>query len=513
MNFARYVDLASRNAPDRVAVADPDRSLTFEELRAEVDSFANALKSLDVAEDEPVAIYAENSVTFVTAYFGSMKRGAIPFPINMRFSERELRHVFEDTGAVAVVTTPEYAKSMHTVDADSLQHVIVDGDGDGDRDGENGFRSLVADAAETYYAAPRQEDDLADIMYTSGTTGLPKGVKHTHGNIRSNAHAFVQYRNHHRREVALTVTPCFHVAGLYITVTPFLAVGAENRIQRGWDPTAALTAIEEHGITYTFLVPTMLVDLLNVDDRESFDTSTLDVVGTGGSPIAKSQLEAFEDTFGCTVVDGYGLTETTGVSTTTPIDQPRRVGSPGRPALMDIADTIIVDPETNEGCAPDEHGEILISGDVVTPGYLGLPEKEETAFVHRDGVRWLRTGDIGRLDEEGYLFVEDRLDDMIITGGENVYPNEVEEALYALEDVSETAVIATPDERFGEVVTAVIVPTTDDLTADDVRESLRGTLAEYKLPRRIEFVTVLPRSSTRKVDKRALENRYTTDNE
>jgi acyl-CoA synthetase (AMP-forming)/AMP-acid ligase II len=509
MNFARDVDVAARTAPDRTAVADRKRALTYEELRAETNAFANAVESLGIEEFDRVAIYADNSVTFVAAYFAIMKRGAVPFPVNMRFSERELAHVLDDAGTVAVVTSAAYAADIEGIGVESVDWLIVDGESP---HGES-YKELVAESSDQYYPQSRRRDDPADILYTSGTTGLPKGVRHTHGNVRANVDAFVRYRHHHQREVSLTITPCFHVSGLYITVLPSVVAAAENRIHDGWDPIQALETIDRRGVSYTFFVPTMIVDLLNVDDRERFDTGTLDVVGTGGAPIARDRLIEFEEAFDCTVVDGYGMTEVTCVATTTPLDRPRKVGSPGRPAWMDIADIAVVDPTSDERCQRGKSGEIQIAGDSVTPGYLNRPQKNEESFVSRDGERWFRTGDSGRIDDDGYLFVEGRLDGMIITGGENVHPSAVEETLHSIAGVADVAVTGTSHERLGEAVTAFVVRDRENVTAESIREASRQRLAEYKIPRRIEFVSALPRSSTQKVDKQALRERLESTDE
>jgi long-chain acyl-CoA synthetase len=503
MNFGRVLDLAARNDPGATAVGDEERELTFGGLRAEANAFANAIEALGVEADDPVAIYAENSVTFVAAYFGIMRRGAVPFLVNRRFSERELAHVFDDAGAVAVVTTATHAAEIPALDTDRLEHVVVDGDTDVGRS----YAELVSGGAETYTPAPRQDDDLTELLYTSGTTGLPKGVKHTHGNVRASAEAVAEYRHLDRHDVALTVTPCFHVSGLFLTVTPAASVGAENRLLAGWDPEAALAAVEAHDVTYTFMVPSQLIDLLNFEGRAAYDTGSLSVVGTGGAPVPRARAERFEETFGCRVVEGYGLTET-GLTVTTPLDLPRKFGSTGLPGEMDMADTRIVDPETGEPVDTGERGEILQAGDVVAPGYIGLPEKTAESFVEFDGQRWLRTGDVGRIDADGYLFVEDRLDDMILTGGENVYPNEVEDVCYEIEGVAEAAVVGLPDERWGERVTAIVVPSDEGATVEDVVDGCRAKLADYKVPRRVEFVAELPTTSTLKVDKKRLRERF-----
>jgi acyl-CoA synthetase (AMP-forming)/AMP-acid ligase II len=309
-----------------------------------------------------------------------------------------------------------------------------------------------------------------------------------------------------RHEVGLTVCPCFHVSGLNITVTPFVVMGATNHLLPQWDPETTLQTIEDRGVTYTFFIPTMLTDLLAAD-TEAYDLSTLTEVGVGGSAMPKERIETVEETLDCTLLEGYGMTETTPLAAiNTPDQDVRKAGSVG-PVAEEVVDVRIEDPETEETVDRGEKGEFLWHGDTITPGYYRMPEKNEEALVERDGKTWLRSGDIGRMDEDGHLFIEDRIDDMLITGGENVYPREVEDVIYRLDGVSEVAVIGTPHERLGETVTAIVVAD-DAVTAEDVEGVVREHLADYKAPRRVEFVDDLPQTSTRKIDKVALREQF-----
>lgn len=504
MNFANYVDLAARNDPDKVAVGDPFRTLTFAELAAETNAVANGLESLGVDAGDRVAMYVPNSVTFVTVYFGAMKRGAIPFPINMRFEGEEIEYVLNDAEASTMVTTGTFEDEITALDVDSVENVIV-------ANGSKGidYEEFVADADTSYDVYPRKEDELAELMYTSGTTGRPKGVKHTHGNINTNALGLIRYAEWSEHEVGLTVCPCFHVSGLNITVTPYVVLGATNYLLPQWDPETALEFIEENDVTYTFFIPTMVTDLLDAD-TEAYDTSSLEIIGVGGAPMPKERITAVEETFGVTLLEGYGMTETSPLAAINlpGEDAVRKPGSIG-PVSKEVVDVRVEDPETGEEVNTNEKGELLWHGDTITPGYYNMPEKNEQAFVEREGKRWLRSGDIGRMDEDGHLFLEDRVDDMIITGGENVYPREVENVLYGIDGVVEAAVFGTPDDRLGERITAAIVREDENLTVADVEEACReADLAGYKLPRRIEFVDEMPKTSTRKIDKVALRDQF-----
>jgi acyl-CoA synthetase (AMP-forming)/AMP-acid ligase II len=503
MNFANSVDRAARERPEATALSDPRRELTFGALAAETNAVANGLEDLGVESGDRVALYLPNSVTFCTAYWGTMKRGAIPFPINMRFEGHEVEYVLEDSGAVAAVTSGTFEDAIADRDVSTLEHMIV---GNGERG--IAYEDFVGDADTEYDVFPRKNPELAELLYTSGTTGRPKGVQHTHGNLEANARGLIRYMGWSSDEVGLTVCPCFHVSGLNITVTPYVVAGAEDHLLPEWDPETALQTIEERGVTYTFFIPTMVIDLLESGPVEEYDTSSLDVIGVGGSPMPKERIEAVESTFDCTLLEGYGMTETTPLAAINrPGQDVRKAGSIGPPA-KEVVDVRIEDPDTETEVDTDEKGEFLWHGDTVTPGYYRMPEKNEEALVERDGKTWLRSGDVGRMDEDGHLFVEDRIDDMIISGGENVYPREVEEVIYELDDVVEAAVIGTPHDRLGETVTAIIVRSEGTLSADEIEAHCRDRVTDYKVPRRIEFAEELPKTSTRKIDKVSLRDRF-----
>ena len=501
MNFATYADAMARNYPDRLAMTDHSREVTFAELAGEANAVANALEDLGVDAGDRVALYLPNSVAFVTTYLGTMKRGAVPFPINMRFQGEEVRYVLEDSGAVAVVTHGQFEDVVADLDVPTLEHLVV---ADGDRG--HSFRELVGAADPEYDAHPRKEDELAELVYTSGTTGRPKGVKHTHRNLQTNARGLVEAMGWSQHTVSLTVCPLFHVSGLNVTTTPLLTVGAENHFLPQWDPGTALETMAARDVTYAFFIPTMVIDMLEHGVGD-YDLSSLETVGVGGSPMPKERIETVEGEFGVTLLEGYGMTETTPLAAINRPDQDvRKAGSIGPPAY-EVVDVRIEDPETGEAVGRGEKGELLWHGDTVTPGYFRMPEKNEEAFVEREGKRWLRSGDVARMDEDGHLFVEDRIDDMIITGGENIYPREIEDVIYELDGVVEVAVIGTPDDRLGETVTAVVVAD-GDASADDVEGHCRDRLTDYKVPRRVEFVDELPKTSTRKIDKVALREEF-----
>lgn len=490
MNFANYADIAARNAPGAAAVGDRTRVLTFEQLSTHSARVADALERRGVETDDRVALDVPNGVAFVCAYLGVMKRGAVPVPINTRFTAQQTRYVLTDSDAVGVVTTQR-----------------SDADGDGGRT-THVYDDLLEEGAATYDVTPRRSAEMAELLYTSGTTGAPKGVFHSHGNLDANANGFIRYNGWSREDVALTVCQCFHVTGLNITTTPFVALEAQNHLLREWDIEAALAAIERHGVTYTFLIPTMVVELLDYEGIDEYDLSTLRAIGVGGSPMPRERIEAVERVLDCTLLEGYGMTETTPLSAFNhPGRNGRKAGSVGRP-IREAVDVRIEDPRTGEAVERGVRGEFLWRGDTVTPRY-NKRQVTEANFVERDGDRWLKSGDIGWMDDEGFLFVVDRIEDMFTTGCGDITPREIEEVIYEIDPVQKVAIIDSRDDIRGATVTAVVKRRSEgSVSAADIRRACKRTLESHEVPERIEFVDEFPRTATGKTDRATLRSRF-----
>lgn len=484
MNFATRVDLAARNAPTALAVDDRTHSATFEQLAGRSDRIADALVDRGVEAGEHVALDLPNGVAFVCTYLGVLKRGAVAVPINTRFTDQQIRYVLSDSGAVCVVT---------------------DDAADGE---EHRYGDLLDDGTVEHEPTPRRGNELAELLYTSGTTGAPKGVYHTHGNLTANADGYIRYNEWHSGDVALTVCPCFHVTGLNITTTPFLALGAENHLLEAWDIEAFLAAIERHGVTYTFLIPTMVVELLEYEGLDAYDLSTLRSVGVGGSPMPNERIEEAERVLDCALLEGYGMTETTPLAALNhPEPGGRKPGSVGRPA-REAVEVRIEDPQTGEVVEPGERGELLWRGDTVTPRY-NKRQLTESTFVERAGKRWLKSGDIGWMDEEGFLFVIDRIEDMFTTGCGDVSPREIEAVIYAIDPVQKVAIIDRPDDVRGATVTAIVKRRSEEsVSAADIKRACERELASHEVPERVVFVEEFPRTATGKVDRGALRNQF-----
>ena len=500
MNFANVVDLAARNVPVKPAVSDTTELLTYSALSEKTNAAANALHSLGVRPEDRVAICLRNRLEFLTAYLGAMKLGAVPVPINTQFNGAQIRYVLDTSSVSVIVTDARFTDIATSVETP----ITVDGSVGHD------YHDLLAGAADTCEVYPRRSDDIAEVLYTSGTTGRPKGVRHTHGNLEANAMTLIKYLGLTQQDVGLTVCQCFHVVGLNVTTTPLLLAEAENRLLPEWDPETVLRTIETHSVTSVFFTPSMVIDLLDYTGIERYDLSSLKAVGIGGAPMPKGRFEEAERTLGCPVLEGYGMTETTPLAAFNRLHaETRKRGSVGPPA-RDVVALRIEDPETGEPVAQGDRGELLWRGDTVTPGYERQQNNNE-AFVNRNDSTWFRSGDIGWLDNDGHLFVVDRREDMFMTGCANVYPREIEDVLYEIDHVSGAAVIDARDDLRGAVVTAIIARTSDELTVNHVIETCETHLETHEVPQQVTFVDEIPRTATGKIDRITLRDTFGTN--
>jgi long-chain acyl-CoA synthetase len=475
-------DIPRRNArrfPRKPAFA----GYTWAEVDARVNRLANAL---DVAPGERVAILAENDHRYLETYWALSKRGAIAVPLNYRLLEDELARLVAHAEVSGMFVGPGYrGMSGWTIAF-----------------GDDYEALLERSSTEPPSGGPGADDPFA-IMYTSGTTGLPKGAVVTHGNLESNVYNQAIADKADPGDVNLTVTPLYHMGALF-RATTYTALGCSNPILERFEPAGVLAAIERERATTCLLVPTMLRMVLDDPSFGEHDLSSLRLVFYGGGPMPPPVLRRAIDAIGCGFTQGYGLTETIEATFLVADDhaldgepaRERRLASAGREAVN--AEVRVVDADGRD-LPPGEIGEILIRSPSVIREYWRAPELTAQTIV--DG--WFHTGDAGYRDEDGYLFVVDRIKDVIISGGENVYPKDVEEVLYAHPAVAEVAVIGTPDETWGEVVTAVVVPR-GPVEAEALIEHCRTRLAGYKRPRAVRFTDALPRNPSGKILKREL---------
>ncbi len=490
---------------DHAALEHRDRILTYGALDERSNRLAQALRALGVGLGDRVAYLDRTAPEVIELLLAVSKLGAVIVPMNWRLATRELAAVLDNSRAKVLIAGTSYVQVAEELasTADGSRQLVVIGE-----DGARGYEPWLR-AHEPIDPGHRGgASDVVIQMYTSGTTGVPKGVLTTHRNLAACAETS-PYWAFDSDTVSMTAMPMFHIGGIGWA---FCGIwnGATTILVSEFDPPAILELLERKRVTNTIFVPTMLQMLCAVPGAAERDYSALRSIAYGASPIATPVLKAALRIFGCGLFGCYGLTETTGtVVRLEPEDHdpggPREylLRSAGKPYPW--VELRVTDPVTSAELGRSEWGEVWIRAPNVMAGYWGRPD-ETAAALTADG--WLRTGDGGFLDEDGYLFLTDRIKDMIVTGGENVYPVEVEEVLAQHPSVSEVAVIGIPHGRWGEVVTALIV-TREGAVADtdELLSFVRGRLAGYKLPRRIEFVEELPRTPSGKVLKRELRER------
>jgi long-chain acyl-CoA synthetase len=496
----RVADVIRRHAaqrPEAVALRQGERELTYGDLDERSNRLARALLARGVRPGTRVAYLDRSSPEVVELLFAASKIGAVLVPLNWRLAVPELAAVLADCGAPLLITGTEFREVAQRVRPPAL---VVLGDE---------YERWLATYEPRDPGGRGEAGDVIVQMYTSGTTGVPKGVLTTHGNLAVTAQTSLRWA-FDERSVSLTPLPMFHIGGIGWAYCG-LWHGATTILVRDFEPTAVLDILERRRVTNAVLVPTMLQMLTAVPGAADRDYSALRSIAYGAAPITTPVLKATLRTFGCGLVGLYGLTESTGgVVALEPEDHdpggPREhlLRSAGRPYPW--VELRIADPVSGDPLGPHQVGEVWLRGPNVTPGYFNRAA-ETAATLTTDG--WLRTGDGGYVDEDGYLFLTDRIKDMIVTGGENVYPVEVEEALAQHADVAEVAVIGVPHPHWGEAVKALIVRRPGARTGpDDLIAFARTRLAGYKLPRSIDFVSELPRTPSGKVLKRELRQRY-----
>ncbi len=497
MSLAHLAEESLDKYGEYVALAFEGHRYTNLDQQREACRLAHALRRLGVGVGDRVVVMLPNCPEVTQSYAAILKCGGVIVPVIFLLGDREVGHILADSEAKVVITA---ADMLWKVEAQlgvlpTLQHVLlVDGDGDGRT------RSLAAERAgepDAFPAVDRRPDDLAVILYTSGTTGVPKGVALSHDNLESNARAAASLNELGREDWAVAVLPLSHSYGLTVMNAGHI-LGSRAALLRWFNPEAVLQTIQEFRAVSMSAVPTMLIYLLNYPQADRFDTRSMRVWGSGAAPLPVEIVEPFERKFGGRILEGYGLTEASPVVSAHRLSGPRRIGSVGR-AIPGVE--ISIQDDLDRPLPAGELGEVCVRGRNVMVGYYRNPE--ETARTVRAG--WLHTGDMGRLDDDGFLFIVERKKDLIIRGGFNIYPREVEEVLYAHPKVAEAAVVGMKDPLIGEDVLAfVVLRSGERASAEEIGAFCEGRLARFKCPKQIRFVESLPKSPIGKILRKEL---------
>ena len=531
------LQISALRYPQKVALVFMGRTWTYSQLQLEAEKIASALRKMGVKKGDRVVLDMQNCPQLVITHFAILRLDAVVVPVNPMNRTEELKHYILDPDTKVAVTTadlaPELAAASNALEKkERLQHLLVTQFTDAFDAANIGPEELPETWSvwlKTVHALPLLEDgqvhawasalqgevelgpvtaqseDLAVLPYTSGTTGLPKGCMHTHGTIMHNAMSSGLWANGTPENKCLCVVPMFHITGMVSVMHATIFMGATLILMPRWDRDLAGRLISKWKVTHWTNIPTMVIDLLGSANMAQFDLTSLQNIGGGGAAMPEAVAQRLLDQFGLRYIEGYGLTETAAPSHSNPPDAPKKqcLGIP----FMSV-DARVVDPETLKELPQGESGEIVMAGPQIFKGYWKRPEATASAFFERDGKSFFRSGDMGRIDEEGYFFMTDRLKRMINASGFKVWPAEVEALMFKHPAIQEACIISTKDAYRGESVKAVVVLRSThkgQVSEQDIIDWCRDTMAVYKVPRVVEFLEVLPKSGSGKVMWRALQ--------
>jgi long-chain acyl-CoA synthetase len=517
-NLAVILENSARAYPDKEAVTFNHFRLTFKMVDDLANQIANGLRAAGIGKGDKVAFSCPNIPYFPIVYFGILKTGAVFVPLNVLLHEREVAYHLSDSDSIAFICF-EGREELPIgrfgyegfKEAKSCEHFwiipTIPG-GDSPIEGVPTLADLMHEQPTTFDTVQCRADDTCIIIYTSGTTGRPKGAELTHSNILMNCMSTRRLIKGGPDDVALAVLPLFHSFGLTGLLNSAVLNGSRLVLVPRFEPAEVLRAFQEESVTLFAGVPTMYWELLHYPEADKYDlekiSQTWRLGVSGGAAMPVELMKRFQEKFQISILEGYGLSETSPTASFSREDMPQKIGSIGVPIWG--VEMMVVDPEMNE-VPRGETGEIVIRGHNVMKGYYKHDEANEEAF--RGG--WFHTGDIGYQDEDGYFFIVDRIKDMIIRGGFNVYPREIEEVLMMHPEITLAAVIGVPTEEHGEEIKAFVIPRQgSSLTVDDVVEFSKKEMAGYKYPRIVEFCESLPIGPTGKVLKKELRQKQAT---
>ena len=493
-NLASFVTDSAERVGDRPALKLDDTEVTYSMLEEGSARVAGLLKSKGLEKGDRVGIMLPNVPYFPITYYGVLRAGGVVVPMNPLLKGREVQFYLEDPAAKLFFAWGDFEEAAAKgAEAAGAELMLV-------KPGE--FEKLLGEAEADHEVVDVAPDDTAVILYTSGTTGTPKGAELTHGNLKKNAEVTADtLAKSTEEDIVLGALPLFHSFGQTCGLNASMYKGACLSLIPRFDPKKAMEILERDKVTIFQGVPTMYVALLNLPEEDRRDTSSLRLCNSGGSALPVEVLKGFEEAYGCKVLEGYGLSETSPVASFNHPDKERKPGSIGTP--IEGVEMKLVDDEGKDVEGTDEVGEIAIRGHNIMKGYWNR-EDATKEVLDEDG--WFLTGDMGTRDEDGYYFIVDRKKEMIIRGGYNVYPREIEEVLYEHPAVAEAAVIGVPDDKMGEEVgAAVVLKEGQEVDADELRDFVKEQVANYKYPRKIWFPDELPKGPTGKILKREVE--------
>ena len=500
INFYDWAEYQSKMHSNKIAITDYSlkKKISYKELNLSACKIANFLQSKGIGHSDRIAILSKNHSIFFELQFACSKIGAIMVPLNWRLTANELAFILQDCGP-SLVIVDDCFKTIANQLADIIPNIVIQFFNSDEK--QNEFQENISNCPSDFKRVPLTLDDLIMIMYTSGTTGHPKGAKINHKMQLFNAVNLSGIANLTSKTKQLVILPLFHTGGINCYANPVLHQGGEIIIMREFDPKFALEAInsDELAITHLFAVPAPLQFMMQHPDFNATDFSRLTNVGVGGAPCAEIIIETWQSK-GIDVIQGWGMTETSpaGIFLAAE-DSLNKIGSAGKSVLhteIKIVNKNMVPVE------PNQIGELLIKGPNVTPGYWENEKATRESF-HQG---WLKTGDLAKFDDDGFVFIVDREKDMYISGGENVYPAEVENILYQLNEIAELAVIGVPDKKWGETGKLfVVLKENRELPKEKIIQHCLNNLAKFKIPSEIAYVSELPRNATGKVLKRTLK--------
>jgi long-chain acyl-CoA synthetase len=491
MNLASNVERGARTHADRAALRLGDDTISYRRLDQDSARAAGLLRGRGLRPGDRVGIMLPNTPEFAVVYYGVLRAGGVVVPMNPLLKAREVGYYLGDSGAGLMFAWHTFAHEAQTgAKQAEAEAIVIDPDGFGD---------VLAAAPPAAGVVERTDDDTAVILYTSGTTGQPKGAELTHGNLGTNTDIVrTDLLNLTTGDVVFGGLPLFHSFGQTCTLNAVVGSGACLTMLPRFDAGQALRILADHRVTVFAGVPTMYSALLHAPDRDAYDVSRLRLCISGGAAMPVDVLHNFEAAFGCAVLEGYGLSETSPVASFNHPDRERKPGSIGTPIRG--VEMKVVDMDGKE-VPQDEPGEIVIRGHNVMKGYWRRPDATEAAI--RDG--WFHTGDIGRIDADGYFAIVDRMKDLIIRGGYNVYPREIEEVMHEHPAVAEVAVVGMRHPELGEEVgAAVALKPGATATPEELRDHVKSQVAAYKYPRKVWIVDALPKNATGKIVKREI---------